>query len=117
MSYGAQNEKETGMTEKPMFRLAVGLALVLSGALLGATATGLGVAIRDQDARIAQLERPIAAPFTDIQGHWAENYIEQIRLAGLTAGCSVDPSMYCPDRPLTRAEAAVFMARLLEWPR
>ena len=97
------------MTEKPTFRLALGLALVfIIGAVFGGWAVGL---IHDQEPG------PIAAPFTDVQGHWAEGFIEQIRLAGLTAGCSADPSMFCPDRPLTRAEAAVFMARLLEWQR
>ena len=57
---------------------------------------------------------PLVAPFTDTQGHWAESYIETIRLAGLTAGCNTDPPMYCPDNPLTRAEAAVFLARILD---
>ena len=100
------------MTEKPTFRLALGLAVVfIFGAIIGGC---LVAAVQDQDGRTAA---PIAAPFTDTEGHWAEGYIEQIRLAGLTAGCSADPSMFCPDRPLTRAEAAVFMARLLEWQR
>ena len=57
---------------------------------------------------------PLVAPFTDTSGHWAESYIETIRLAGLTAGCNTDPPMYCPDLPLTRAEAAVFLARVLD---
>jgi hypothetical protein len=52
--------------------------------------------------------------FTDIRGHWAAPYIEQIRLAGLTAGCNANPPMYCPDAPLTRAEAAVLLSRLLD---
>jgi hypothetical protein len=58
--------------------------------------------------------QPLVGPFTDTEGHWAEGYIETIRLGGLTAGCSTAPAMYCPDRPLTRAEAAVFLARVLE---
>jgi hypothetical protein len=58
--------------------------------------------------------RALVGPFTDTVGHpyaWA---IEEIRLAGLTAGCQTEPAMYCPDRPLTRGEAAVMLARLLE---
>jgi hypothetical protein len=91
------------MTNKTILCLALGAVL-------------LGAAV--QADRIAQRQgNPIAAPFTDVQGHWAESYIEQIRLAGLTAGCSTEPSMFCPDQPLTRAEAAVFMARLLELDR
>ena len=59
-------------------------------------------------------DQALVGSFTDIQGHWAAPYIEQIRLAGLTAGCNANPPMYCPDRPLTRAEVAVFLSRLLE---
>jgi hypothetical protein len=99
------------MSEKTILCLA--LVAVLLVALFGASMAVLGAAV--QADRMARLQgNPIAAPFTDVQGHWAESYIEQIRLAGLTAGCSTEPSMFCPDKPLTRAEAAVFMARLLD---
>jgi len=63
---------------------------------------------------LASPDQPLVGPFIDIQGHWAAPYIEQIRLAGLTAGCNANPPMYCPDAPLTRAEAAVLLSRLLE---
>ena len=55
---------------------------------------------------------PLAAPFTDTQGHPYEWAIEEIRLAGITAGCG--DGMFCPDRPLTRGEAAVMLAKMLE---
>ena len=45
--------------------------------------------------------------------HWAYAEIELIRSYGITAGCSLGP-LYCPDRSPTRAEMAVFAARLLE---
>jgi len=63
---------------------------------------------------LAPPDQALVGSFTDIQGHWAAPYIEQIRLAGLTAGCNANPPMYCPDAPLTRAEAAVLLSRLLE---
>ena len=63
---------------------------------------------------LASPDQTLVGPFTDIQGHWAAPYIEQIRLAGLTAGCNANPPMYCPDAPLTRAEAAVLLSRLLD---
>ena len=63
---------------------------------------------------LASPDQALVGPFADIQGHWAAPYIEQIRLAGLTAGCNANPPMYCPDAPLTRAEAAVLLSRLLE---
>ena len=46
--------------------------------------------------------------------HWAYEEIELIHSYGITVGCSYDPPLYCPDRPMTRAEAAVFAARILE---
>lgn len=46
--------------------------------------------------------------------HWAYEEIELIYSYGITVGCSYDPPLYCPDRPMTRAEAAVFAAKLLE---
>jgi len=46
--------------------------------------------------------------------HWAYDEIKLIYSYGITVGCSYDPPLYCPDRPMTRAEAAVFAARLIE---
>ena len=58
------------------------LVTVLLLALFGASMAVLVLLV--QADRMDQLERsPIVAPFTDVQGHWAESYIEQIRLAGL----------------------------------
>jgi hypothetical protein len=53
-------------------------------------------------------------PFTDTAGHQYEAFIETIRLAGLTAGTGQNPNTFEPDRPLTRGEAAVFLARMLK---
>ena len=53
-----------------------------------------------------------ASTFGDVpfdHQHWA--YIQALYDNGLTAGCSADPLLYCPDANLTRAEAAVFMLR------
>ena len=81
---------------------------ICGGLLIAIIAFALGTAVA------ATAPQPLVGSFTDIQGHWAAPYIEQIRLAGLTAGCNANPPMYCPDRPLTRAEAAVLLSRLLE---
>jgi hypothetical protein len=37
--------------------------------------------------------------------------IEAIYQAGIVKGCSVDPPLYCPERPMNRAESAVFVVR------
>lgn len=62
------------------------------------------------------LPEPVYEPsFDDVQpDHWAYEEIELIYSYGITIGCSYDPPLYCPDRPATRAEMAVFAARLLE---
>jgi ELWxxDGT repeat protein len=48
------------------------------------------------------------ALFTDVPAdHWAAAWIEQLAAEGLTGGCA--PGLFCPDRPLSRAELAVFL--------
>ena len=46
--------------------------------------------------------------------YWAYDEIELIYSYGITVGCSYDPPLYCPDRAATRAEMAVFAARIIE---
>jgi hypothetical protein len=50
--------------------------------------------------------------FVDVpMNYWAWRYIESIYAAGITGGCSVNPLMYCPRAPVTRAQMAVFLLR------
>lgn len=55
--------------------------------------------------------------FNDVAGHWAQAWIEQMYRDGLTSGCvtSSDPAtrQFCPDAVVDRAQAAVFVARVL----
>ena len=51
-------------------------------------------------------------PYGDVQGHWATHYIIQAAQEGWMTGAS--PTSFAPERPLTRAEAAVVLCRLLE---
>ena len=51
--------------------------------------------------------------FTDIGGNFAENNINALAAAGITAGCSREPLRFCPDQPVTRAQMATFLARAL----
>ena len=46
-----------------------------------------------------------------------EDDIERIARLGITVGCSVDPPLYCPDDPVTRAEMAAFLLRAVGQPR
>ena len=45
--------------------------------------------------------------------HIFYRYIEGFYNAGITAGCSISPRMYCPDSSVTRGEMAVFIERAL----
>jgi Tol biopolymer transport system component len=52
--------------------------------------------------------------FGDIAGHWAEDWIAQLALEGITAGCG--SGLYCPENPVTRAQMAVFLVRAFQLP-
>ena len=54
-------------------------------------------------------------PFTDISGHWSEDYIVQMYQLGLTTGYGQEDgtAVYLPDNPLTRAELLAFITRVL----
>ncbi|MBL8061662.1 MAG: S-layer homology domain-containing protein, partial [Anaerolineales bacterium] len=50
--------------------------------------------------------------FADVpSGYWAEDYIERLYNAGITGGCGVNPLIYCPTNPVTRAQMAVFLEK------
>jgi len=55
--------------------------------------------------------------FTDDNGHVLEGAINRIAAAGITQGCNPPANdRFCPDRRLSRAEAAGFLARALKLP-
>ena len=58
---------------------------------------------------------PSASPvpsFADVPpGYWAHDQIGTFAQRGITTGCDV--GLYCPERPVTRAEMAVFLDRTL----
>ncbi|MBI4769644.1 MAG: S-layer homology domain-containing protein, partial [Chloroflexi bacterium] len=48
--------------------------------------------------------------FTDVPiTHWAAAWIEELAREAITSGCA--PGMFCPDSPVTRAQAAVLLLR------
>ena len=51
------------------------------------------------------------AAFTDTDGNVHSGNIDALAAANITLGCSTTPARYCPDRPVTRAEMATFLAR------
>ena len=56
------------------------------------------------------------SPFMDINtNYWAYDAIEQLRVTGITSGCEQTPQqMFCPDDPVSRAEMAVFLEKVVQ---
>jgi len=53
--------------------------------------------------------------FTDVPvGYWADKWIEQLALEGITGGCGA--GIYCPDAAVTRAQMAVFLVKAFSLP-
>jgi hypothetical protein len=44
--------------------------------------------------------------------YWSADWIEQLAVEGITAGCNVSPRQYCPTTPVTRDQMAVFLLRV-----
>ena len=63
--------------------------------------------------RAFDLESADAAGFVDIAGSSHEANINALAAANITVGCSQDPLSYCPNRPVSRAQMATFIARAL----
>jgi hypothetical protein len=62
---------------------------------------------------------PATATFDDVPtNHPFFQFIEALSKSGTTAGCQTNPPQYCPDRPITRGEMAVYLAKALglQWP-
>jgi hypothetical protein len=54
---------------------------------------------------------PAVADFDDVPTtHPYFQYIEALKHAGITGGCIANPPQFCPDRPITRGEMAVFLS-------
>jgi len=50
--------------------------------------------------------------FTDVDvNEWYAPWVEQLYREGITAGCSSDPLMYCPDRDVSKASMAIFLLK------
>ena len=53
-----------------------------------------------------------AGMFEDVPAdYWAVAWIEQLTTDRITSGCSTTPSLYCPTRPVTRDQMAIFLVR------
>ncbi|MCY4421474.1 MAG: S-layer homology domain-containing protein, partial [Acidimicrobiaceae bacterium] len=60
---------------------------------------------------------PPTVRFDDVDGGvWWAPHVERLAELGVTAGCVARPALYCPDDPVTRAQAASFLARAFNLP-
>ncbi|PKN90958.1 MAG: hypothetical protein CVU44_21875 [Chloroflexi bacterium HGW-Chloroflexi-6] len=52
------------------------------------------------------------SPFADVaETYWAFSFVERLFAAGITGGCGNAPLTYCPEKPVTRAQMAVFLLK------
>jgi hypothetical protein len=60
------------------------------------------------------VEEPGSQSFADLElSSWAAKWAQALYNDGFTAGCGVDPLVYCPWQDHTRAEGSVFYLRML----
>ena len=64
-------------------------------------------------SRAFNIEAAPGSGFTDTSGSTHESSIDAIAAAGITSGCETEPLRYCPNDPVTRAQMATFLARVL----
>ena len=64
--------------------------------------------------RAFKLDAAPTSGFGDVRGHFHEDSIRILAAERITAGCSTDPLMYCPNRSVTRGQMATFLARALD---
>ena len=61
--------------------------------------------------RAFKLEAASPAGFADTEGSVHAANIDALAAAGITLGCSIEPLLFCPDQPVTRAQMASFLVR------
>lgn len=58
--------------------------------------------------------QPLVQTFADVQlSEWFAKWTDALWLDGFTAGCGIDPLIFCPAEVHNRAEASVFVLRIL----
>ena len=56
--------------------------------------------------------------FVDVEAEeWWSPYVERLANLGITLGCSIQPTQFCPSEAVTRAQMASFLARAFHLPQ
>ena len=67
--------------------------------------------------RVLDLRPTFREPFADVRhDNFYAGHVGRLYRAGITVGCSVEPLRFCPDREVTRAHMASFLARAFDLP-
>ena len=67
--------------------------------------------------RVLDLRPTFREPFVDVRhDSFYAGHVGRLYRAGVTVGCSVEPLRFCPDREVTRAHMASFLARAFDLP-
>ena len=73
----------------------------------GAPTTGIDIVLNSSPTSSAACDG-----FADVPSdHFAATWIAALVDAGVTAGCSTSPPLYCPNGPVTREQMAVFLLK------
>lgn len=68
--------------------------------------------LRGMDVTKVDLKPATGRVFNDVKiNHFAAPWIEKLAADGYTKGCQTLPPNYCPEEPVSRAEAAIFLLR------
>ena len=68
--------------------------------------------LRSMEVTRTELEPATGRVFSDVKiNYFAAPWIEKLAADGYTKGCQNIPPLFCPDKPITRAEAAIFLLR------
>ena len=71
--------------------------------------------IADAQGQATIQDNDVEQTFDDVPpGHFAFESVEKLVDAGITAGCSTSPPLYCPNSKVTRGQMAVFMLRAMD---
>lgn len=74
----------------------------------------VSITAKNFDSEASSPTEFIIHTFADtVPGTWYWRWVEGFYAQGITAGCELNPFNYCPDRPVTRAEMAVFILRAM----
>ncbi len=62
------------------------------------------------DTEVSEDQWPL---FDDVTGGVHRGSVEALAMAGVTPGCSLDWTRFCPEDPVTRGQLALFLARMM----